>query len=535
MNVHNIPYEKTGYFSPLILDYLKQHPALSSFYTAFPTVQALQAQALEKTSSFSASKRKVLQTTLRQQYDQLSISDATYTNINRLQEDKTVTITTGHQLCLMTGPLFFIYKIVQTVKLCDQLNAADTSHHYVPVYWMASEDHDFEEISSFLFAGKKFKWTHPEQGGAVGSLDLNSLQAVLSLFEAQLPTSHAAEQLKKLIEISYRESENLAMATRKLVNALFGEYGLVIVDGHAPELKQQFVPIMEDELRQSSCQTAVQQQIDTLQKNYSDSYRPQVSPRDINLFYLSTTTRKRIIRHPQGYQLDGASDVITSQQLIDELHTHPERFSPNVLLRPLYQEVILPNIAYIGGGGELAYWLELRAYFKSQQTTFPLLILRNSAVLSTAKTIKKISNFGLHPEDFFLRRTPLINKKIRQISNVDLDLQFLKKTLSENFTYLEKLTQQTDASFLGAVAAQRQKQFNGIDHLEKRLLQAQKKKLKDQVERLTQLYESLFPEENLQERQLNFTTFYLEYGIHFIPNLMQAFDPLGQNLVWIDG
>jgi len=134
-----------------------------------------------------------------------------------------------------------------------------------------------------------------------------------------------------------------------------------------------------------------------------------------------------------------------------------------------------------------------------------------------------------------LRRAPLINKKIRQISNVDLDLQFLKKTLSENFTYLEKLTQQTDASFLGAVAAQRQKQFNGIDHLEKRLLQAQKKKLKDQVERLTQLYESLFPEEKLQERQLNFTTFYLEFGPYFIPNLMQAFDPLGQNLVWIDG
>ena len=535
MNVHDIPYEKTGYFSSLILDYLQQHPGLSSFYTAFPTMDALQAQAQQKSAGFSASKREVLLTTLRQQFDPRTVSVATQANLDKLQEDKTVTITTGHQLCLMTGPLFFIYKIVQTIKLCDQLNASDTVHHYVPVYWMATEDHDFEEISSFLFGGKKFKWSHPATGGAVGSLDLDSLQPVLSLLEQLLPNSQSGKNLKKWIKEAYGKSKSLAEATRKLVNMLFGEYGLVIVDGDSPALKQQFIPHMEQELLESRCQTTVEQQITDLKNNYNNSYRPQVSPREINLFYLTPAARQRILSHTEGFELDGDPSHISKQQLLKELHSHPERFSPNVLMRPLYQEVILPNVAYIGGGGELAYWLELKTYFESQQMDFPLLILRNSAVLCTPKTAQKITNFNLQPQDFFLRRTPLINKKIRQISNIDLDLQFLKNTLKENFQHLEKLTQQTDASFIGAVAAQQQKQFKGIDHLEKRLLQAQKKKLRDQVARLTQLYESLFPGESLQERQLNFTTFYLEYGPSLIPNLLEAFDPLGGHLAWIEG
>ena len=151
-----------------------------------------------------------------------------------------------------------------------------------------------------------------------------------------------------------------------------------------------------------------------------------------------------------------------------------------------------------------------------------------------AKTQKKIRNLNLQPEDFFLRRNPLIHKKIDQISAIDLDLQFLKKELENNFLHLENLVKQTDASFEGAVAAQRQKQFKGIDHLEKRLMQAQKRKLKDHVERLGVLYESLFPGEGLQERQLNFSTFFLEKGADLIPELIQAFDPLQFQFSWIE-
>ena len=203
-------------------------------------------------------------------------------------------------------------------------------------------------------------------------------------------------------------------------------------------------------------------------------------------------------------------------------------------MRPLYQEVILPNLCYIGGGGEIAYWLELKAYFKKEGVPFPLLLLRNSAVLAAQKTVRKIKQLDLEKEELFLNRTALINKKIRQISNIDLDLQFLKEKLEEQFEYLESLVELTDSSFKGTVKAQKKKQFNGIDALEKRLLNAQKKKLVDHVQRLTLLHEMLFPNNSLQERQSNFFEFYLSHGEDLLRLLFEQLDPLKLEFSWIE-
>jgi len=534
MKVHHIPYEQTGYFSGLILDYLKQDPALDSFYTGFPTIENFQKQAVKKAASFSSSQRSILVQALKEQYSGVQSSESTNANINRLQEESSFTITTGHQLSLLTGPLFFIFKIATVIKLCRDLKKAQPNSDFVPVYWMATEDHDFEEISNFQFKGKKYQWAHPEEGGKVGDLLLDSLQPVLDLFETVLPKNKVASQLKELIVESYRKPINLAQATRVLVNHLFGEEGLVIIDGDHSRLKKSFAPYMQKELEEQSCHTAVQNQIEQLQQQYQSSYKAQVSPRELNLFYLSPGKRQRIIKEEDGFVFDGDSEKIPLARMITLLEENPERFSPNVLMRPLYQEAILPNLGYIGGGGELAYWFQLNSYFTSQKIPFPLLVLRNSAVLLNAKTSTKIKNMELAPADFFLRRNGIIKKKTKQISGIDLDLSFLKKELEKNFAYLEGLVSETDASFDGAVRAQRQKQFKGIDHLEKRLLQAQKRKLKDQLDRLVVLYESLFPGEGLQERQLNFSDFYLETNGTLIPDLIASFEPLRFEFSWIE-
>ena len=534
MQVQGIPYQQTGYFSKLICDYIEKSPSLAPFCTEFPSVSAFKKQAASKVVQYSPQQREVLLTTLRQQYRDIPTTAATQKNIDLLADSKSVTVTTGHQLCLMTGPLFFIYKIVQTIKLCEQLNSEDTTHTYVPIYWMATEDHDFEEISNFQFEGKKFQWTHPATGGPVGDLDLDSLQPLLDLFLSQLPKSQSGDRLKEIIKEAYGNSPTLTIATRKLVNALFGAYGLVIIDGAASAFKQTFAPYVRRELTHSVCETAVKEQIQQLTQNYSDAYKPQVSPREINLFFMTPGKRQRILRHPEGFQFDGSQERITQEMLWKQLDEQPEVFSPNVLMRPLYQEVILPNVGYVGGGGELAYWLELKNYFSTQEIPFPILVLRNSAVLCAPKAQKKMKKLEVAPKDFFLRQSSLINKKIRQISNIDLDLSPLRTALEANFDALDALVTQTDVSFKGAVAAQKQKQFKGIEHLEKRLLLAQKRKLKDHVQRLSFLYETLFPGESLQERQHNITSFYLGYGSKLIPDLMEVFDPLGTDFLWID-
>lgn len=532
MKAAYISYQQTKRFSKLMCDFLNENDKLAPFHTATPSLHNLQNQANLKKKDFSASKRAILYNAINAQYTGCTHTEQTEQNLRLLNTPNAVTITTGHQLSLMTGPLFFIYKIITTIKLCQELNDTKDGNHYLPVYWMATEDHDFEEIQSFQFEGKKIQWNR-SAGGAVGKMDLTGLDAVLDLLETHLGTSQNATALKTMIEKSYRSSKTLTEATRKLVHELFGDYGLLIVDGDSPVLKALFVPAMKDDLLTQNCFKYVNNQIEQLQSDYDPSFKPQVNPREINLFYLEEEGRNRIVKGEDGFHLEGSERHFSTTSMLKELDKHPERFSPNVLLRPLYQETILPNICYIGGGGELAYWLELNTFFKAQKIPFPIILMRNSALLMEQKLAKKRDQLSISNDDLFLDRTALINKKIRQISNIDLDLSPLKQKLDEQFDYLEGLIKQTDASFEGTVRAQKVKQFKGIDQLEKRLLNAQKKKLADQVTRMSALHQALFPENGLQERQENFSVYFLALGLDLIPMLMKNFKPLSSEFTII--
>ncbi|MEP5634972.1 MAG: bacillithiol biosynthesis BshC, partial [Maribacter dokdonensis] len=243
--------------------------------------------------------------------------------------------------------------------------------------------------------------------------------------------------------------------------------------------------------------------------------------------------RERLVESKGKYAVNDTAITFTKEELVSEMENFPERFSPNVIARPLYQEVILPNLCYIGGGGEIAYWLELKASFDAMQVTFPILLVRNSALIITEKQADKLERMNISKSDVFLSQNSLINKKIREISNIDIDFAPQKKLLEEQFKEMYALAEKTDKSFLGAVKAQEVKQKKGLDALEKRLLQAQKRKLKDHVVRMTELQNDIFPNQSLQERQLNFSEFYLAYGEALLPMLFKALEPLNLNFTVI--
>ena len=285
--------------------------------------------------------------------------------------------------------------------------------------------------------------------------------------------------LKEWIRYSYRSSKTLSEATLRLVNILFGAYGLVVLEPQVPELKALFKPILKEELTSGPSFKAVKLQVEKLKQNMGSEYSPQVNPREINLFFLTPKGRYRIEKIDNRYHLNGTEQSFSAQEILKLLDKQPEKFSPNVILRPVYQECILPNLCYIGGGGELAYWFQLNSTFAHFNIPFPMLLLRNSALLYSEKLGKKISKLNLKPQDLFLDRNTLLNEKVKQMSSINLDLSPLKEQLKKQFDSLHDLVSQTDASFGGAVAAQQAKQFKGIDHLEKRLLKAQKRVFKD--------------------------------------------------------
>ncbi|MGA8854784.1 MAG: bacillithiol biosynthesis cysteine-adding enzyme BshC, partial [Christiangramia sp.] len=414
-----ISYPETNYFTPFILDYLSERKELGEFYNRFPKIENFEAQIKEKKNSYDHSIRKDLNEVLNNQYSKLVISESTKANIEALASENSFTVVTGHQLNLFTGPLYFLYKIVSTINLTRKLKERYPESDFVPVYWMATEDHDFEEINFFNLNGKKFKWNNADKNAgktAVGGLSTEGLDEVFRLFSAEIGGGENADYLKSLFEKGYLEHDNLTDATRYIANEIFGKYGLVIVAAGDKRLKKHFIPFVQKELTE---QNSYQQTTETVEKINSLDYNIQVNPREINLFYLTGQIRERIIEKDGEYFVHETEISWSKEEILQELNDHPERFSPNVMMRPLYQEVILPNLCYIGGGGELAYWLELKSYFESENVTFPMLLLRNSAMLQTAKQNKKRKKMDISLPELFLKQHELINRKVRKISNID--------------------------------------------------------------------------------------------------------------------
>ena len=525
-----INYQNSGYFSTLMKDYLDQKPNLQSLYNRFPTLENFETQILEKKENFNGNgnfngnkKRDTLVSVLQKQYATISISGLTQQNIVALASSNTFTVTTGHQLNLFTGPLYFLYKIISTINLNKELKAKYPSYNFVPIYWMATEDHDFEEINYFNFKGRKFRW-NKESLGPVGRLSTAGLSEFFEVFSRELGFGTNANEIKNFFQEAYLNHSNLAEATRYLANSLFGNYGLVILDADNQDLKRAFIPFAKQELLYQTSHKAVIQTAEKL-KNYTI----QVNPREINLFYIKDNLRERIIFENEKFKVNNTKIEFSETEILSLLENHPEKFSPNVIMRPLYQEVILPNLCYIGGGGEIGYWLQLKSFFDAAKVTFPILLLRNSVLLVTEKQTKKAGKLNLTWSDLFSNQADLVHTKTAQLSQFPIDFSTQKEHLRKQFETLYKIANKTDKSFVGAVKAQEVKQIKGLENLEKRLLKAQKRKFSEELNRIIDLQNELFPNKSLQERQANFSEFYLENGDDLIPELMNQLKPLETN------
>ena len=236
---HKIPYKDIKYFSKLVLDLIDEDEKLVPFINNFATLDNFQSQILEKRSHHLD--RSLLVKVLKEQNDFLSLSEFSKENIDLLKSDSTFSVTTGHQLCMFTGPLYFIYKIISTINLCEQLKEKYPTNNFIPVFWMASEDHDFNEVNHFYLYGKRIEWD-TKQNGAVGRMNLDGFESIISNLKSVLGFHKNTDRLINIFKQSYLVHNNLADATRYLVNELFGKYGLVIIDGDNKELKQRFIP-----------------------------------------------------------------------------------------------------------------------------------------------------------------------------------------------------------------------------------------------------------------------------------------------------
>ena len=499
----------TNQFSKLILDYISGQESLNKFYAYKPTIDSFK-QVIEDKSKENIN-RKLLVEVITEQYAKGGINchpglpGGLQSTINSLENKNTYTVCTGHQLCLFTGPLYFIYKIITTINLAEELKKHFPDFNFVPVYWMASEDHDFEEVSSINVFGKKVSWNNPTVKGAVGRLNPESINVVIDELKTIIGESQNALELIELFKDAYPKHTNLSDATRYLVHTLFSDYNLIILDPDDARLKSEFIDTIKDDIVNHTNYRLVNKTIEELKQIGFDA---QVKPREINVFNLSNNDRVRI---------ETATD--------ETLNLKPETYSPNVVLRPLYQQKILPNLAYVGGPGELAYWLEYKAMFNHHKINFPVLVPRNFALQIDEKTSNQISKLKLSFEAIFKDTEPLIKEFILKNLSEDISLNSEEEKITTLFKDISEKAIKVDVTLKGAVEAELQKVLGGLKNMEGKLLKAEKQKQEISVNQIRKIKEKLFPEGNLQERYDNFIPYYLKSGKGLIADLKEQFNP----------
>lgn len=513
--------QKTSLFSEQQNKLAYHQDELRSFIDLPFSKENLINQINKKKKSYSKLTREHLVNSLKRKYAQFELKAKEKQNLDLLKEENTFTITTGHQLSIFTGPIYLIYKIIHVIRMTEILSKENPQFNFVPVFWMASEDHDFEEISTFEVFGKEFTWK-TDQKGAVGRFSVEGLkeikEEVLAFF-----SNHSENEIESLF--NEYDGENLGIANFRLIRKLFSDFGLIIVDGDDTELKELFIPVVEKELTE---EFSYQEVMKTNLLIDEQGLKKQLNPRIINLFYLEDHFRQRIKREEGTFEIIERGET-TLEALLDELHQYPKRFSPNVVLRPVYQESILPNLCYVGGTGEIAYWLQLKGVFDHLGLQFPLIQIRTSILWIDHVTSRKMDKANMTLENLFSGALSMKNQYLKENSsedlhfeNIDLQLESLKKVVIEKVLdtdpHLEK--------YAHAEIVRLEKQIDGIKD---RLTKTVKQKHDTALKTIEQVFEKLFPNGGMQERSMNLLSLCsdgkIKSKISRIHDFIDPFDP----------
>jgi bacillithiol biosynthesis cysteine-adding enzyme BshC len=511
----HIPFSSTHVFSKLINDYLEGKGNALDFVQYAPNVDGYKA-AIEGRKKHPIN-RGLLFDVLTKQYSNLPQEKAVQEQLALLKNDSTFVVTTAHQPNLFTGPLYFFYKIIHAIQLAASLKATFPEYDFVPVYYMGSEDADLEEVGSFNLDLKNYQWS-TKQTGAIGRMQVDdALLLLLKQLESYWTIFPQGQKALEILKAAYQKGKTISEATLSFVHAFFGSKGLLVLQPDDAALKATFIPVMEKELLTAFSHEAIQPTIAALSKEY----HVQSEGRSINLFYLKEDVRARIEKQGEQFIVVDTDIQFTESEIIAELHQYPERFSPNVILRGVYQETILPGVVFVGGGGELAYWMELKNVFQAVGVHYPLLQLRNSFLLMSHKQAEQWSAMQFKELDLFKPILDLEIAYVKKHTNTSLDLQDQLNQLSSLYINIKNQAVQVDAT-LGAHTENLAQQAKAkLLTLEKKMVRAERRKQAVDLQRIHRIKNELFPLDNLQEREEHFSKWVGQYGLSWIDTMME--------------
>jgi bacillithiol biosynthesis cysteine-adding enzyme BshC len=519
MKVIEIDIEKVSQFSDRDRDYILNSTKFKDLLN-FDFEYNQFAEVIKKRSNYKTN-RSLLYDVITHQYTHLKTSDKTQIHINNLQKENTFSITTAHQPSLLTGPLYVPFKILSTINLCQRLANDFPEFNFVPVFITGGEDHDYEEINHLHLYSKTITW-NSDHSGAVGQFPTNGLKEVITEVKDILGDKSNLKEFLDALSHNLEAQKTYGQFSIDLIHALFDGLGLVIINMDNPKLKREFIPLIKKEILESFSYEPVQK---AQEKIEGLGYSPQTHIRDINFFYKKDQLRNRIEKDGDHFRVVDTNISFSEKELIAEIDNYPERFSPNVIMRPLYQELILPNLAYIGGGGELAYWMERKTQFDAAKLPFPMLIRRVSGMIVSDRMQSQLNKINMDLPDLFIPHHDLVKKYLQISEAPDFSLEEFKKEIETIYKRAEEKIVAIDKSLGKTTQAEKVKAQKSFDYLESKLKKYVKQQEESSLNKISKLKDKFFPSNGLQERHDNMLEYMSTYGIGIIEKLLTHCDP----------
>lgn len=527
MHISQVSFDRIQALNYKDIYYQQHFETMKDFIQFFPTREGL-AEAIHTRKDFPVD-RALLVDVLASHYDRVQASEKQYFNIKKLEDDTTFTIVTAHQPSLAGGPAYYFYKICSTIHLAQKMKEWHPDLHFVPVFISGSEDHDFDEVKSLNLFGKSITW-ETDQKGPVGRFTTEGLENVVTQIADILGKSPKASQIAEMFSLALAQAKSYNDFVFHWLNEFFKDYGLLVLNMDDSRLKKAFIPILEKEIVQRISEGIVNE---TQNKLQTIGFKPQAFARDINVFYMDGASRERVFYENGSYKINNTNLTFDESQILELLHTHPDRFSPNVVMRPLYEEFILPNLAYIGGGGELAYWLERKTQFEAFGVFFPALVRRNSVMMIPKSIQKQMDKLMLSEDDILLDEDKLIIRYLEKTSAENFHLDQESQKLVEIFGLIAEKAKSIDPTLEPYVNGEGQKVNKAIESIESRLKRSLKQKEETSINQIKTLKGKLFPNNGLQERVDSYFQFLVSEDEDLTAKLIAKLDPLERSFLFV--
>jgi bacillithiol synthase len=522
-----------GGFSTLFLDYLLNAADTRPFYRHhFRDADAYQA-VMDQIAAHGPD-RTTLCEVLREQNSAFGSAPLTFENIALLEKPDTFAVVTGQQVGLCGGPLYTVFKTITALKLARSLKVHYPAKNFVPVFWVEGEDHDFSEMNGVTVLdpdGKPASVEYlpggvvPERNlGAVGEITFDpTLQQTLDGLRTSLQKSEYTDSLLQRLGECYAPGKTFNQAFVAWMNILFREEGLVFLSSNHPRLKALLSPIFAKELAEFP---AVSQLVIGQSAELEHKYHAQIKTKSINLFMFHKGGRYLIEPREHDFSLKGTRHFLSTEEMMRIAKESPAQLSPNVVLRPIVQDTLLPTVAYVAGPSEVAYHAQLHPVYDYFGVTQPIIYPRASASFVEERTKRVTEKYHISVVDFFQDKDGVIARVVEDISNVKLDQVFgdADRQIQDALHQLKFGLNEVDPTLVGALDNVNQKIQTNVNVLRGKAIEAQKRKNDVAVRQLEKSLDALLPGGTLQEREINIVYYMNKYGPELVHWLMRELD-----------